>query len=115
LETENEGPVKIGIGVHLGDVVLGEIGAQDQAPRTLIGDAVNTTSRLEGATKEHQVQAFISAPVLEAAGIIISSEHMIKLALRGVADPISALAIYPDTNLPVHLNSLQREPDMASV
>lgn len=115
LETENEGPVKIGIGVHLGDVVLGEIGAQDQAPRTLIGDAVNTTSRLEGATKEHQVQAFISAPVLEAAGIIISSEHMIKLALRGVADPISALAIYPDTNLPVHLNSLQAEPDMANV
>ena len=107
LEQESQGPVKIGIGVHLGDVVLGEIGAQGQAPRTLIGDAVNTTSRLEGATKEHQVQAFISVPLLEAAGINISPQHMMELVLRGVADPLLALPIYPEINLPVHLDALQ--------
>lgn len=107
LENEGQGPVKIGIGAHLGDVVLGEIGAQGQAPRTLIGDAVNTTSRLEGATKEHQVQAFLSAPLLSAAGFTISDQHMVNLVLRGVADPLSALPIYIETNLPTHLAALQ--------
>ena len=99
--------MKIGIGAHLGDVVLGEIGAQGQAPRTLIGDAVNTASRLEGVTKEHQVQAFISAPLLEAADITIADQHMMLLVLRGVADPLPALPVRLNTQLPAHLDALR--------
>jgi len=107
LKKEGQGPVKIGIGAHLGDVVLGEIGAQGQAPRTLIGDAVNTASRLEGVTKEHQVQAFISAPLLEAADITIADQHMMLLVLRGVADPLPALPVHLNTQLPAHLDALR--------
>ena len=93
--------------VVLGDVVLGEIGAQGQAPRTLIVDAVNTASRLEGVTKEYQVQAFISDPLLKAAGIVIPEQHMTDLVLRGVAAPLPALPIHLDVNLMGHLDALQ--------
>jgi adenylate cyclase len=115
LESEGQGPVRIGIGAHMGNVVLGEIGAQGQSPRTLIGDAVNTTSRLEGATKEHQVQAFISAPLLSVAGFDISKQHMVNLVLRGVADPLPALPIYIETDLPTHLVALQAKNRMGVI
>ncbi|KIN70799.1 Adenylate/guanylate cyclase [Sulfitobacter noctilucae] len=93
LRREGQSPVAIGIGAHLGDVVLGEIGAAGQAPRTLIGDTVNTASRIEGATKEHEVQALISAPLLQAAGIEVQTEQMVSLTLRGVSVPLHALPV----------------------
>jgi adenylate cyclase len=99
LESEGQSPVVIGIGAHLGDVVLGEIGAAGQAPRTLIGDTVNTASRLEGVTKEHKVQAFISAPLLIAAGYDLPKDEMIALTLRGLSMPLDALSVKEATGL----------------
>ncbi|MEP4980219.1 adenylate/guanylate cyclase domain-containing protein [Ascidiaceihabitans sp.] len=93
LNAEGQPPVAIGIGVHLGDVVLGEIGAAGHAPRTLIGDTVNTASRLEAITKEHSAQVFLSQPLLKAAGIDMPASAMIELDLRGVADVLRALKV----------------------
>ncbi|SPH20145.1 Adenylate cyclase 1 [Ascidiaceihabitans donghaensis] len=93
LNAEGQPPVAIGIGVHLGDVVLGEIGAAGHAPRTLIGDTVNTASRLEAITKEHSAQVFLSQPLLKAAGIDMPASAMIELQLRGVADVLLALRV----------------------
>jgi adenylate cyclase len=99
LEREGQAPVAIGIGAHLGDVVLGEIGAAGQAPRTLIGDTVNTASRLEGVTKAHAVQAFLSKPLLEMAGYSVADVQMIALELRGLSEPLLALPIHEASNL----------------
>ena len=93
LREEGQGPVAIGIGAHLGTVVLGEIGAAGHAPRTLIGDTVNTASRLEGVTKEHRVQAFVSEPLLAAAGYTVPESALIALELRGLSTPLLALPL----------------------
>ncbi len=93
LKNEGQPPVAIGIGAHLGNVVLGEIGAAGEAPRTLIGDTVNTASRLEGVTKEHKVQAFISLPLLEAAQAKTVEDALLPLNLRGLSTPLSALPV----------------------
>ena len=90
LAREGQGAIAIGIGAHLGDVVLGEIGAANHAPRTLIGDTVNTASRLEGVTKEHKVEAFVSAPLLNAAGHSVADDEMVALELRGLTVPLKA-------------------------
>jgi adenylate cyclase len=45
-------PIAIGIGVHIGDSILGTIGEQDRLETTVIADAVNVSSRLESFTKE---------------------------------------------------------------
>ncbi|MFC6587242.1 adenylate/guanylate cyclase domain-containing protein [Sulfitobacter pacificus] len=103
LASEGQSPVAIGIGAHLGDVVLGEIGAAGQAPRTLIGDTVNTASRIEGATKEYKVQVFISAPLLDAAGHPVPREQMTALELRGLSRPLLAWPISEASNLSVQL------------
>ena len=106
LESEGQQPVRIGMGAHLGNVVLGEIGAMGKAPRTLIGDTVNTASRLEAATKEYKVQSFLSAPLLDAAEYKIPTKHMTILSLRGVTQSLPALALMPDSKLTQHLEEL---------
>ncbi|ASM73184.1 MULTISPECIES: adenylate/guanylate cyclase domain-containing protein [Roseobacteraceae] len=92
LETEGAPPVGIGIGLHLGNVVLGEIGAAGHAPRTLIGDAVNAASRLEAQTKPMKVELLISTAVLDAAGLA-RPEGLVSLTLRGVSTEIDALPV----------------------
>lgn len=93
LEAEGGQEVRIGIGLHLGDLVLGEIGAAGHAPRTIIGDTVNVASRLEARTKEMGVQALISAALLHGAGVDLAGLDLVTLELRGVDVPIKALVI----------------------
>ncbi|WP_299152056.1 adenylate/guanylate cyclase domain-containing protein [uncultured Tateyamaria sp.] len=99
LTSEGSAPVAIGMGVHLGNVVLGEIGAAGQAPRTLIGDTVNTASRLEGQTKALGVQALISIDVLRASGKDAAHDALIDLSLRGRDSALKALPIADVTRL----------------
>ncbi|MGX9351334.1 adenylate/guanylate cyclase domain-containing protein [Shimia sp. W99] len=93
LAAEKDTPVAIGMGLHLGELVLGEIGAADHAPRTIIGDTVNTASRLEAETKTLGVQLLVSAQLLEAAGHTTEQFELVSLSLRGVSHPIEALAL----------------------
>lgn len=103
LAREGQPPVGIGIGAHLGDVVLGEIGAAGNAPRTLIGDTVNTASRIEGVTKTHGVQAFISAPLLARAGYSLPANALVPLELRGLSAPLAALPVAQASGLATQL------------
>lgn len=93
LEGEGVPPIRIGAGLHLGELVLGEIGAAGSAPRTIIGDTVNTASRLEGMTKELGVEVLVSRTVLTSAGIGTDTLDLVTLELRGVSAPLAALAM----------------------
>nr|WP_203583251.1 adenylate/guanylate cyclase domain-containing protein [Ruegeria sp. PrR005] len=95
LVAEGAAPVRIGMGLHLGNLVLGEIGAGGHAPRTIIGDTVNAASRLEAETKGLVVELLISEAVLQAAGVDTATLDLQEFSLRGVPEPVLALPV-PD-------------------
>ena len=61
-------PLRVGIGIHAGPLLLGRIGYGEAVDLTVIGNAVNVASRLEGVAKEKGFQIVMSAEVAEHAG-----------------------------------------------
>ena len=76
-------PIRIGIGLHAGPAIVGEMGYERAAQITAIGDTVNTASRLETLTKEFGVELVVSQELLDRAGADLTTAPRHDVEIRG--------------------------------
>jgi len=90
---ELKAPLQIGIGIHYGPAIVGEMGFGATHTLTAVGDTVNTASRLETATKELKCQLVVSEAVLRAAEMPDTLGEMHEIELRGRSATLHVCAI----------------------
>tara|TARA_B100001559_G_C16464762_1_gene605961 strand:- start:82 stop:1671 length:1590 start_codon:yes stop_codon:yes gene_type:complete len=93
LKEDLENPIKIGIGIHIGRVILGDMGYAESKSITAIGDSVNTASRLEGLNKKFQSELLVSKKVFDFAELQNQSFPSEEVIIKGRKAPLSVCIV----------------------
>jgi adenylate cyclase len=93
LRSELAAPLRMGIGVHAGDAIVGAMGPPRAQTITAIGDTINTAARLESLTKEHGVSVVLSSEVVRWAGLDLAAEEVHSTVVRGRSTTVQYFAL----------------------
>jgi adenylate cyclase len=92
-------PLRFGIGIHGGEVIIGDIGYRGHMVFTALGDAVNVAARLQDMTKSLGCEAILSEEVRVTAGLAADGLPAQEVAIRGRAEPMTVRAVISAKNL----------------
>ena len=100
LEHDLPEPLRIGIGIHVGPAIVGEMGYGAAVSVTAVGDCVNIASRLETLTKSFGAQLVLSEALAARAGIDLDDVPRHEIEIRGRVERLRILALPSALELP---------------
>lgn len=86
-------PIRFGIGIHGGEVIIGDIGYRDHIVFTALGDAVNVAARLQDMTKTLACEAIVSEEVRRTAGLADDALPQQQAVIRGRDEPMAVRVV----------------------
>ena len=90
-EKMNQESVRIGIGIDYGEVIAGNMGSMDRMDYTVIGDVVNTASRLEGLAKGGQI--LVTKQVYDEVKYLVEGGFVDRMIIKGKANAIDVYEV----------------------
>jgi adenylate cyclase len=93
LKTDLKEPLRVGIGIHFGEAIVGAMGPPGSQIVTAIGDTVNTTARLESLTKDYDCALVLSRAAAQAAGLDLSGHRPQRALVKGRAEMVEFYAL----------------------
>jgi adenylate cyclase len=81
-------PIRFGIGIHSGEVIIGDIGYRDHMVFTALGDAVNVAARLQDMTKSLSCEVIVSEEVCVTASLAADALPKQTVEIRGRSEPM---------------------------
>lgn len=94
-------PLKIGIGIHSGTAIVGNLGYGRAVNLTAIGDVVNTASRLESLTKEYGAELIVSGEAAKTGNIDLNTFEQTEVDIRGREQKIEIVILSKASRLPL--------------
>jgi adenylate cyclase len=86
-------PLRLGIGIHVGPAVVGEMGYGETRYLTAVGDTVHVASRLEALTKEYECELVVSEQVMDRAGVSAPGYPRHELTVRNRETPLRIVVV----------------------
>ena len=86
-------PLRIGIGIHFSEAIVGGMGPPGSQIITAIGDTVNTCARLESLTKEYDCAVILSRRAAEVAGLDVQGRELHQAPVKGRAQTVEFYAL----------------------
>ena len=93
LRTDLREPLRIGIGIHYSEAIVGAMGPPHSQIITAIGDTVNTCARLESLCKDYQCTVVVSRQAAEAAGLKLGGCELHQAPVKGRNEPVQFYAL----------------------
>ena len=93
LKTDLKEPLRIGIGIHIGEAIVGALGPPRSQIVTAIGDTVNTTARLESLTKDYDCTLILSRQAAQAAGLDLAEHTLHQAPVKGRMEAVEFYAL----------------------